>query len=98
MLDALIFFALPVIVGVISYIHIKQQEKESRRLAGWFRDTATERDSLKHKVKELQQDLKAVQHERDDLKTELTYLKWDLETAQQLHKIAEHKLKRYSTE
>ncbi len=57
-----------------------------------------ERDKLKDQVQKLEQSLEALEHERNDLKNELVYTEWELETAQQLHKIAEHKLKQHAIE
>jgi chromosome segregation ATPase len=74
----------------------RQLEAEYHRLGPLAIKVAEERKSLENRVRELEQDLETITRHRDSLKTEIVYLGWDLETAQQLHKIAEHKLEQAS--
>ncbi len=88
----LLFVGPPVVVAIIWRIDYKRLEAKYHELGSLSVKVAEERLSLKKQVRELEGSLETVTRQRDALKTEVTYLGWDLETAQQLHKIAEFKL------
>ncbi len=101
MRDALLWLLVvgpPIIVYLVGRARVEAQEAETQRVSGRYDAAVKERDSLKDQVRELEQSLEAVARERDALKAEIVYLGWDVETAQQLHKIAEFKLRQHSVE
>jgi chromosome segregation ATPase len=94
----LFFFGPPTFVWMIWRIDYRALEAKYNRLGPLAIEVTEERNSLRDRVRELEQDLETITRHRDSLKSELVYLGWDLETAQQLHKIAEHKLEQAGIE
>lgn len=101
MRDALLWLLVvgpPIIVYLAGRARVEAQEVEIQRVSGRYDAAVKEQDSLKDQVRELEKSLETVTRQRDALKAEIVYLGWDVETAQQLHKIAEFKLGQHSVE